>query len=364
MAEHVFITGFPGFIARRLLANLAERLPDRLFTLLVEERLLRAASAAIQELDTNGRALADRVTLVSGDITAPRLGLTDDTYRQATRETSQVWHLAAIYDLSVPESVAYRVNVLGTANVLDLCANCSSLQRLDYVSTCYVSGTRKGLVLESELDEGQSFNNHYESSKCRAEMEVRRRMDRIPTAIHRPGIVVGDSKTGLTDKYDGPYFVLKLLMRLPSWTPVPHIGAGDTKVNMVPVDFLVDAMTEIGSREECIGSTYHLTDPNPRSARDVVLAFMDALGRARPRFAVPSSALSVALKARRVREWIKIPQEAAVYFSHSASYDTTNQLRVLANTGLACPDFLAYAPRLVEYVRANPEKSFLDGRAY
>ena len=81
---------------------------------------------------------------MAGDIAQPLLGIPRDVYDGLVMEITHVWHLAAIYDLAVPLQAAYRVNVLGTASVLDFCEDCELLERLDYISTCYVSGDRTG----------------------------------------------------------------------------------------------------------------------------------------------------------------------------------------------------------------------------
>ena len=95
--------------------------------------------------------------------------------------------------------------------MLELCAACERLERLNYVSTAYVAGVRKGVVYEHELALGQAFKNHYESTKFQAEVWVRDAMDDVPTTIYRPAIVVGDSRTGETQKFDGPYYMLRVI---------------------------------------------------------------------------------------------------------------------------------------------------------
>src|SRR5262245_46733484 len=155
MARHVFMTGFPGFIGSQLIDRLARRDPEMRFSLLIQAHMRAPAEAALAKLAEVHPGLAGRTTLVPGDITAVRLGLPAADYRRLAAEITHVWHLAAVYDLAVPEAVAYRVNVIGTGNVLDLCQAAGKLERLDYVSTCYVAGRRHGQVLESELDEGQ-----------------------------------------------------------------------------------------------------------------------------------------------------------------------------------------------------------------
>ena len=359
MASTVFMTGFPGFIARRLVPELLKKDPEAQFTFLIEERLRPLAESSLGALD-----ISDRSRLLAGDISKPWLGLSEQVYRQEAERTTHVWHLAAIYNLAVPAAVAYRVNVVGTTSILDFSQACPGLKRLDYVSTCYVSGNRRGRILETELDEGQTFKNHYESTKCWAEMEVRRRMGRLPVTIHRPGIVVGDSHTGETDKYDGPYFVMKLLARIPTWLPMVNIGKGLAMVNLVPIDFLVTAMGALWAKPEALGETVHLADPRPHTAREVMGGILESMGFRRPLLDVPSPAVEGLLGVRAVRDLLEIPKESVIYFNHEAVYDTGNQLRLLQGTDVRCPDFLDIVPTLAAYVRQHPDKPFIDGRRY
>ncbi len=110
---------------------------------------------------------------MGGDIAERGLGLSDTDYERLRAEVARVFHLAAIYDLAVPEELAQRVNVDGTGNVLELCAAAERLERLAYVSTAYVAGLRTGVVYEHELVMGQRFKNHYESTKFQAEVWAR-----------------------------------------------------------------------------------------------------------------------------------------------------------------------------------------------
>jgi thioester reductase-like protein len=362
MSRHVFFTGFPGFIGRQLIGRLSRAEPEASFTFLIQDQVRPVAERSIAAIEAESEGFAERAKLVSGDITLPWLGMGEDVYRQEADRTTDVWHLAAVYDLSVPEPTAYRVNVVGTANILDLCEEAPNLSRLDYVSTCYVSGARTGLVRESELDEGQTFKNHYESTKAWAEMEVQRRMHRLPVCVHRPGIVVGDSHSGERDKNDCPYFIINLLLRLPKWLPMINIGEGGSRVNLVPVDFLCDGMASVWNNSDSLGHTIQWADPNPYAAKEIVDKLLQILGRRRAIGMVPSDAVERALGAERVREIAHVPKESVIYFNHDVIYDTENQHRFLEGTGLRCPDFLSYLPTLVEYVKEHPDKEFLDGR--
>jgi len=356
------ITGFPGFLASRLLDELVETQPRGQFTLLIQTKMRQAAQKKIEDLRRNHPKFNGELELVEGDISAPRLGLSESRYAELQERIGVVWHLAAIYDLAVPEELAYRVNVGGTVQIVDFCAGLEH-PRLNYVSTCYVAGKRQGYIREDELDEGQAHNNHYESTKFWAEMEVHRRMSEVPSAIFRPTIVVGDSRTGKTDKYDGPYYLLKVIKRLPSWAPFPRIGKGDTFVNIVPVDFVAKAMVHIGLTEGTDGTVYQLADPHPMRARDIVALGLKCMDRARTRGVIPPKLLDAALSLEGMEKRFGLPRQVVEYFTHDARYDTTNTSKALQDSDVRCPHLSAYMQVLVDYFEQFPEKEFLDGRA-
>src|SRR3712207_6563326 len=142
---HALVTGFPGFIARRLVKRLLTDDPELSVTALVESRMADAARKAADEIGQG-----ERLKLVTGDITDRRLGLDDADYDRLAGDVGEVHHLAAVYDLAVPFDIAQRVNVDGTGNVLDFCLACRDFRQLHYVSTAYVAGRRKGVVYRSE----------------------------------------------------------------------------------------------------------------------------------------------------------------------------------------------------------------------
>jgi thioester reductase-like protein len=361
--ETILMTGFPGFISRHLLYRLAEQKPDAQFIFLIQEALASRAENAVAHQEERTAGFAKRTKILTGDIAEPDLGLKGKDLKLA-RSATHVWHLAAIYNLAIGLNVAYRVNVVGTANMLDFCESCSDLERLLYISTCYVSGDRTGRILETELDTGQNFKNHYESTKCWAEMEVRRRQDRIPSVIFRPGIVIGDSRTGDTDKYDGPYYLITGLLHLPSWIPIPFVGDGEAPVGLVPVDFVTDAMAVLSDQEEAEGKTFQLTDPNPYPAREVMSEIVRLTGHSTLPISFPAPVVMGVAGVKQVEELLRIPQETIIYFNHYARYDTSVTDEHLQGTDVVCADLMSYMPVLVDYVRRNPKKSFLDGRKY
>src|SRR5512140_3801153 len=207
----LFFTGFPGFLGRELLPRVLERRGDAEAVCLVQEKYAPAARVAADELARAHPHTAGRVRLVAGDITRSDLGIAQ---RSLAGEVVEIHHLAAVYDLGVARELALRVNVDGTRHVLDLAERCPRLERVHHVSTCYVSGRHPGVFTEDALELGQTFHNHYEETKYLAEVDVRSRMRAgLSATIYRPAIAAGDSATGVTQKYDGPYFIIQWLLR-------------------------------------------------------------------------------------------------------------------------------------------------------
>jgi thioester reductase-like protein len=345
---HALITGFPGFIARRLVAKLLADDPGLRVTALVEGRMADAARDAAAHID------GERIALVTGDIADRRLGLGDD-YARLAGDVDTVHHLAAIYDLSVPLEVAQRVNVEGTGNVLDFCLACKDLKGLHYVSTAYVAGLRKGVVYEHELVFGQDFKNHYESTKFQAEVWVREEMHRIPTTIYRPAIVVGDSRTGETQKFDGPYYILRTISRsLRTNTPIPQFGRAGAPFNVVPVDFVVDAIAKVSGDERAIGQTLHLVDSDPLTAKELTVLLSREYAGKEPSMRVPARLVAESLRSKRVRDMFEgAPRESIIYLNHPVRFDTRRAEEVLGRHGLEVPRFADYAGAVVSFFRAH-----------
>jgi nucleoside-diphosphate-sugar epimerase len=193
-------------------------------------------------------------------------------------------------------------------------------------------------------------------------MEVQRRMPQVPASIFRPSIVVGDSRTGKTDKYDGPYYLIKLIKRLPSWVPFPNIGRGETFVNITPVDFVSAAIAHIGLKEGAENEVYQLADPNPMRAKDIVALALRCMDRPRARGLVFPKVLDVALSVEGMEDRLGVPRQILEYFTHDARYDTRNTSKALADSEVRCPHLSAYMQILVDYFERHPEKEFVDGR--
>jgi thioester reductase-like protein len=347
------VTGFPGFIGRRLVRHLLEADSKLRIAALVEQRMLPAAQEVAGELG------GDRIELLAGDIADHRLGLDAGDYERLAGEVRRVFHLAAIYNLAVPVELAQRVNVDGTGNVLDLCHAAKHLEHLAYVSTAYVAGWRSGVVYEHELVMGQEFKNHYESTKFQAEAWVREEMDEIPTTILRPAIVVGDSQTGETEKFDGPYYILRTISRAQRMRiPILQFGRADAPFNVVPVDYIVRAMVAAAHDERARGETLHLVDPDPLTARELVALLADEYANRQPRGRVPPALVAASLRLKPVRELFGgTPRESVAYLNHPVVFDTRRAIELLSPHGLRPPGFREYVGAMVRFFREHENEA-------
>ncbi|MGO9959357.1 MAG: SDR family oxidoreductase [Solirubrobacteraceae bacterium] len=349
----VLFTGFPGFLASALLPGILSRTGDDA-TCLVQSKFADLASQRVEQLTAADASLAGRIRLVEGDITRPGLGLDDSDPHTVT----EVWHLAAVYDLAVKRDLAMRVNVDGTRNVLDALGGFPNLKRLHYFSTCYVSGRYAGPYSEDDLEVGAPFNNHYEETKHLAEAEVRRRMAAgLPATIYRPAIVVGDSRSGETQKYDGPYFILQWLLRQPRYAVLPLAGDPTaTRLNVVPRDFIIDAVGHLSGHPNSEGRTYQLADPHPLTVAELADTLAGATGRKLVTVPVPRTLAKQALRhVPGAYAVLKIPAEAVDYFAHPTHYLTNHTDSDLAGSGIQVPPLRDYIDRLVRFMRANPD---------
>ncbi|MEA2347002.1 MAG: hypothetical protein QOG62_789 [Thermoleophilaceae bacterium] len=350
-SDLILVTGFPGFIGKRLVASLVEARPKARIACLVLPELENAARAAAAGIDKK------RVDVITGDIATRGLALSKKDRERLVEEMTQVYHLAAIYDLAVPIEVAQRVNVDGTGNVLELCAAAKKLERLDYVSTAYVAGKRTGVIYEHELSLGQEHKNHYEATKFQAEVWVRQEARKIPTATYRPAIVVGDSKTGETQKFDGPYYLLRTIAKaLDTHAPIMQFGSSGANFNAVPVDFIVDSLVAGGQDKKAIGGTFHLTDPEPVTAVQLLGLLAREYAGKEPGVKVPPKVVETLLRSRRMRDYYSgAPRESIRYLNHPQTFDTRQAGDMLGRNGVTCPRFADYVGAMVGFFREHED---------
>ena len=350
--ETIFLTGFPGFIASRLVKRLAQE--GARFILLSQPALLETARAEVAAIAREVRVDVERFQIVSGDITEPKLGLSEAELESARREATTVFHLAAIYDLEVAEDLATRVNVGGTRNVNNFVKSVERLKRYHYVSTCYVAGKREGLIREAELAHDAGFRNHYEKTKYAAETTVAALKSELPVTIHRPAVVCGDSHTGETAKYDGIYYLIHYLRKWPAGLTLLNIGNSEVRLNLVPIDFVIEAMVALAKDDRAIGATAQLADPAPLTTHQLFNEISKAI-RGRDSFAtVPAGIVYPVLRLPLAPKLTGLPHSAVPYFFLEQAYDTTRARELLEPHGIRCPGFPEYVGALVNFVAEHP----------
>lgn len=351
--ETIFLTGFPGFIAERLVKRLA--MEGARFMLLAQPALMERARADVAQIAQATGTPASNFRILEGDITKPDLGLAPAELEAARSETTMLFHLAAIYDLAVERDLAMRVNLEGTRNVNRFATQLKSLGRYHYVSTCYVAGLRTGLILETELRHEAGFRNYYEETKYLAEVEVDALKGELPVTIHRPSVVCGDSRTGETVKYDGIYYLIHYLRMQPGLLSLFNIGNREVRLNLVPVDFVVEAICALAKDERSAGATVQLADPDPLTTYDLFEMIAQAIAGHGSRITVPAPLVRTSLMLPLSPPVTGLPRSGVPYFFIDQTYDTRRAQELLEPHGVRCPRLADYINRLVEFVAAHPK---------
>ena len=355
--ETFFITGFPGFIATRLLHRLAAS--NSKFVLLVQPSLIELARAEIQQIAAETRRNIADFEVLAGDITRDTLGLNEADAEMVRAKTTRLFHLAAVYDLAVNRELAQLVNVAGTKNVNEFARTLPRLRQYHYVSTCYVAGKREGRILETELQHDKGFRNFYEESKYQAEMEVDQLKRELPISVHRPAVVVGDSRTGQIPKYDGVYYLIFYLLRWPALLSQINIGNHQVSLNLVPVDFVVEAMSALSLEDSAIGKTIQLSDPQPLSTHELFDTIAGTISGRRSRLTANAKLVQFLLMLPPSPRITGLPHDAVPYFFVKQTYDTSVARRLLLPHGIVCPSFGSYVRQIVDYAEHHPEHKLI-----
>jgi nucleoside-diphosphate-sugar epimerase len=213
-----------------------------------------------------------------------------------------------------------------------------------------VSGDRKGTYYEDDLEAGQKFHNAYERTKYEAERLVRAAMRQLPITVVRPGIIVGDSRTGEIDKLDGPYYLLVLIATNTSGVRLPLLGRSEAALHLVPIDYVVEAAWHVARGETAAGKTFHLVDPAPMSVRAVFEAVAEHARTEKPRGHIPRPLARAVLRTPGLSRLGRGPLAFVDVIDHAVHYDQSNTAQALAGTTVRCPALAEYLPVLVRYV--------------
>lgn len=346
--EATLVTGLPSFTARRMVLKLLDVSDSgRVFA------LVRHPDAADVEefVATLSEDARKRIKILIGDVTSMDLGLSGKEYRTLVEELRCIHHLAARYHVGASKEEVQQVNVGGTRGALELALECARLRRFVFWSTVNVSGDREGVVMEDELYVGQRFRNSYEHSKYAAEKIVRSLSRRVPSTILRPGIIVGDSRTGEIDRLDGPYHLVRVLMNGPFDLQLPLPGRGVGPLHLVPIDYVIEAGHALATMDRTISKTFHLVDPCPLSARSAYQLVADRADRRVSRAVIPHGMAKAMLRLPWAGKLRGSPRTIMEGFNQQVLYNARNTLEALRGTRIWCPPFDSYVDNLVRFVK-------------
>ncbi|MBK6762108.1 MAG: SDR family oxidoreductase [Micrococcales bacterium] len=348
MTDVLLLTGATGMVGGEVLRRAAADPRYRAVLCLIRPTADATAEQRLVALSERNDSDTGRLHAVAGDVTEPGLGVDPALLSEVT----QVIHCAASVSFDLPLAAARRINVDGTRNVIDVCAGLPRLRRLDAVSTCYVAGRRDGLILESDLDHDAGFHNTYEQTKYEAEHLLRAAMADLPVAVHRPSIVVGDSRTGRTGAWKVLYWPLKVIAR--GWLPVIPYDPG-ARLDVVPVDFVADAILTLSADPATLGGTFHLAaGPGRDTTTGEMLPRVFALLERGAPIRVPPVVfrrgvrpLLMLVPDQRLRRTLQAGLVYRPYLQMRPQFDTTHADEVLAPAGLECPAVLDYIDTVV-----------------
>jgi NAD(P)-dependent dehydrogenase (short-subunit alcohol dehydrogenase family) len=362
-----FITGATGFIGRRLVDRLRQR--GGKIRILVRKQSVEAAEELVA-------GWGDDVEVVVGDITQANFGLSEAEVGGLRGQVDHMFHLAAAYDLLGPVEDTKQVNVVGTQHVVDF-ANSVEVGCLHLVSSIAAAGLFKGVFREDMFKEATGLDHPYYRTKHDSEGLVRDHCTR-PWRVYRPGVVVGDSRTGEMDKIDGPYYFFKAIQKmryaLPQW--MPTVGVEGGRINIVPVDFVVNAMDHIAHAPDEDGGCFHLVDPKPHRIGDVLNIFARAAHAPEMTMRVNASMFAFippfvrsAISAlgpvktikKQVLDGLGLPESVFQFVTYPTKFDCRQTARVLAGSGIEVPALESYAHRLWDYWERNLDPDlFID----
>jgi long-chain acyl-CoA synthetase len=353
MGGLILLTGATGFLGAQI-ARLLLRDTDHRLAVLVRGQDEPDARRRLESVwcnwpETEGAVGSERVRVLPGDLSRPGLGLSLHTFTELKSSLTHVVHAAAELKLDGELEELRRINVDGTARLLELVQAAHAdhgLERYAHVSTAYVAGGRTGEVAEEELSDRYGFSNAYEQTKYEAELHVRAAMREVPVSVFRPGMVVGDSCTGEIRAFNTVYVPIRLylsgrLRLIPARPELP--------LNMVPVDYVAKTIAKLLFDPRAIGLTFHLTvhpDHLPQAQELLRVArnwAAENLGETPPpaRF-LPLEALARLPEAARPA----VPGFLLSYFGEDRRFRRDNVERLL---GPYIPDWEEILPRLLDY---------------
>jgi len=357
----VFVTGVTGFLGRYLAGSLLEQGEDVVLLVRGEDQE-RAEQRARESLAWHDRGfdalVGGRAKVCAGELTRPGLGLSAEAREQVLERCDSFLHCGATVRFDLPLDQARAVNVEGTRGVLELASERQRrgrLRRVDHVSTAYVAGRRTDRVAEEDLDPKPGHRNSYEQTKFETELMVREAARELPVVVHRPSIIVGESSFGRTSSFSTVYWPIRIYAS-GYWRTLP--GRRDASLDIVPIDFVRDAILALRRRDDTIGGTFHVAagydgEVTIEQAVSIIERFFPH--RKGVRYVDPTwwmRTVHPVLKAVAFggfRRFLRTADAYAPYLVANPRFDTTRTAAILAEEGIKAPSIESYLERLLQY---------------
>ena len=353
-----FVTGATGFIGRYLVSNLLKRKGT------IHVLVRKGSEKKFDAIATSMGWDRKRIVVVTGDLSKPKLGLAPAKVKALSGKVKHFFHLAAIYDLSADAASQQVANIDGTRHAIELAAAIKA-GCFHHTSSIAAAGLYPGVFREDMFEEAEGLKDPYLRTKHESEGIVRKEC-KVPFRIYRPSMVIGHSKTGEIDKIDGPYYLFTLIKKmrqtLPQW--VPTLGIEGGRINVVPVDFVADAMDHIAHKRGLDGQCFHLVDPDPKRFGELMNTFCRAAHApemtmrldARMLAVVPGAVRNAVTNLPPVKRFtttllrdLKIPPATLAFITYPTRFDTRNVERALKGSKISVPDLEGYAWRIWDY---------------
>ncbi|WP_339827525.1 SDR family oxidoreductase [uncultured Arenimonas sp.] len=353
-----FVTGATGFIGRYLVSNLLKRKGT------IHVLVRKGSEKKFDAIATSMGWDRKRLVLVTGDLSKPKLGLAPAKVKALSGKVKHFFHLAAIYDLSADAASQQVANIDGTRHAIELAAAIKA-GCFHHTSSIAAAGLYPGVFREDMFEEAEGLRDPYLRTKHESEGIVRKEC-KVPFRIYRPSMVIGHSKTGEMDKIDGPYYLFTLIKKmrqaLPQW--VPTLGIEGGRINVVPVDFVADAMDHIAHKRGLDGQCFHLVDPDPKRFGELMNTFCRAAHApemtmrldARMLAVVPGAVRNAVTNLPPVKRFtamllrdLKLPPATLSFITYPTKFDTRVVERALKGSKITVPDLDSYAWRIWDY---------------
>ena len=265
--RHIFMTGGTGFVGAYIIRNFMETSEATIHCLVRaadETAGLQRIQQQMEKLGLWQNGYAKRIVAVSGDVSQPRLGLSEEAYNQLAGSMDAILHSAAMVNFIYPYQALKPVNVNGTRRIIEF-AFSQKVKPVHYVSTTAVwpMGSHRTFKEDDSLDQNLRLNLAYDETKWVAEKMLGQAAERgLPVAIYRPGEVSGDSANGFSD-----------LTHLASAFVKGNLQAGlfpalDSFLDLTPVNYVGEAIAHLMTQTNPIDRVFHLCNPRSMHARD------------------------------------------------------------------------------------------------